>query len=475
MSPVPSFELLRFEATPVGPAVAVVELDGRFAGRPEPARPRLLVELDGVAREFPALWVGASPWSATFAVPLGDLESAAFSLVPGRGPLIGLPAPTFADGGDDRFVRLARTANDLRHRLGEATEHAASAASRFGEVSDERARLETELAAAQERAREAHESALAAREAQAGAEGAAEDAREALTRARDEARAEVAAELARLEGEAAAAREELEAVRASLGEQLAEAQERAIAAEDDARAARIDLRDVRARVEALTREQRTTRIAAARAEVPTATPGDSTEFRAARLGPEWADGPPRPEDASGDPGEAPFADPTSAPFADGAPTAEDPTAEPFADEAAGERLDEEAPAPSARASPDSSPSPDPTLPLRPAADAAPTTAQLASVDTSPELWSDDTDDSVRILRPRTPAGRMRPPRVLQTDELEDGPLEPGAVGASVIQAGEGGSRHRAVALVTSPRVIVGGIFLLLIVALVLIFRGVGPV
>ncbi|HEX8082980.1 MAG TPA: hypothetical protein VF529_01740, partial [Solirubrobacteraceae bacterium] len=143
------FELLRFEATPVTPAVAVVELAGVFAGQ-EPTRPRLLVETGGVSREMPALSVSGSPWSAVFAVPLPALSepAATFSLVPGRGPLIALPAPSDSGGDDDRFVRLARTANDLRHRLGEATETAAAAAERLAAVSDERAALAEELDAA---------------------------------------------------------------------------------------------------------------------------------------------------------------------------------------------------------------------------------------------------------------------------------------------------------------------------------------
>ncbi|MDQ3742240.1 MAG: hypothetical protein M3389_14980, partial [Actinomycetota bacterium] len=106
---------------------------------------------------------------------------------------------------------------------------------------------------------------------------------------------------------------------------------------------------------------------------------------------------------------------------------------------------------------------------------APTTAQLSQVDATPDLWRDDADDdSVRILRPRTPAGRRRPARVdLDTDD--DATLEPAAVGARLIHPGEASPRHRAVAILTSPRVIVGAIFVLLIVALALIFAGIGPV
>jgi hypothetical protein len=505
------FELLRFEATPVAPAVAVVELDGRFTG-PEPSRPRLLVETGGVSREMPPLEAGGTPWSAVFAIPLAALSDpdAAFSLVPGRGPLIALPSPSESGGDDDRVVRLARTANDLRHRLSSATENAAAAAERVIAVGEERDRLAAELAdaraalsAAEARSAESHDAALAAREEQARTEGEADEARAAAERAQDEARAAVQDELERAAAEAGAARSA-----------LAELQDRVIAAEDEARAARVDLRDARARVESLMRENRTARIAAARARVPSATP-DSDEFRAARLGPEWAAGAEEGDEDATSPdhleagvpgqrgseggseyaGDAPATDPSdsAAPLTDDSP---DPTA-PLTDdspESTAPRADD-APVPTTPFhSGDSGDDPtaplhsgddpaaplhardDPTAPLHPEAGDAPTTARLAAG--SPRLWRDEDGESVRILRPRTTAGRLRPARLPDDpDDEEEGDdvLDPATAGARTLEPAEMSARRRAVAVVTNPRVIVGGIFVLLILALVLIFNGVGLV
>jgi hypothetical protein len=476
MSPVPTFELLRFEATPVSETAAVVELDGVFTGV-SPARPRLLVESAGASREMPALSAGGeAPWSASFAVPVAALEDAAFSLVPGRGPLIALPSPTPSGGDDDRFVRLARTANDLRRRLGQATESAAAAAERLTEVGDENdaltAALEearAEAAAAEARATEAHDAAVAAREEQARAEGEADEAREALTRAREEARAEVAEELARLSAAVAEAQEQLTAE-----------EERAVAAEDDARAARRDLVEARARIESLQRENRTHRTAAARASVPTAT---TEEFRAARLGAEWAEG--ADED---DPEAADASDPTAPLPADEATTllpADDATTPVPSDDATaplpGGRGDalrsvagdegEVDDATAALSAGHESSAGDETAPF----DVVGPATQVASADSpSGGLWSESSSSEVRILRPRTTAGRRRPAHIPIEDTDED-VLDPAAVGARLLQPAEVSPRQRAVAIVTSPRVIVGTIFLLLILALVLIFVGAGPV
>ena len=97
--PPPPFELLRFEATPVTPAVAVLELEGRLHRRgPDPAR-GCSWSPAAWPRETPALGRAARrgrrrsrcrwpPW----ATPV------LFSLVPGRGPVIELPEPTDAEG-----------------------------------------------------------------------------------------------------------------------------------------------------------------------------------------------------------------------------------------------------------------------------------------------------------------------------------------------------------------------------------------
>ena len=137
------FEVLRFEALPTLGGVAILELDGRFLDRPS-ERPRLLVESRD-RRELPAARVRLEPWSATFAVPLAELEGG-FTLVPDRGPLIALPSPdVVAEGAGDRFVAMARTANDLRHRL-------AAAQARAEELEVEIRGLDEALVAATDRA-----------------------------------------------------------------------------------------------------------------------------------------------------------------------------------------------------------------------------------------------------------------------------------------------------------------------------------
>jgi hypothetical protein len=50
-----SFEVLRFEAIPAAAGVAVLELDGRFAGALPERPPRLLVEASDGATELPAV------------------------------------------------------------------------------------------------------------------------------------------------------------------------------------------------------------------------------------------------------------------------------------------------------------------------------------------------------------------------------------------------------------------------------------
>lgn len=272
-----AFEVLRFEAVPAAAGVALLELEGRFASGAVPARPRLLVEWGGRSQELPAVvhsgGVGGTPWSATFAVPLEavDADGSGFAIVPGRGPVIGLPSPDLAPGEDDRFVRLARGANDLRHRLAEASASAATSNTRYAEVAEERDRLAAELAAARERAGTAERDLAAATtavkevraaaevadreaaEARAGADGLRErldaettraEAAEAATTHERALREEQRAELERLHEEMATAAEEAEELQARLA-----------AAEDEAEAAQRELRDVRSRLTALQRER----------------------------------------------------------------------------------------------------------------------------------------------------------------------------------------------------------------------------
>jgi hypothetical protein len=60
---------------------------------------------------------------------------------------------------------------------------------------------------------------------------------------------------------------------------------------------------------------------------------------------------------------------------------------------------------------------------------------------------------------------------IAVEEDEEDGLEP----ASAAAAPEVPPLDRAVAILTNPRTIVGGIFVLLLIALALIFAGVGPV
>jgi hypothetical protein len=503
-----SFELLRFEATPVTAGVALVELAGRFRG-PAPVRPRLLVEAGGLAGEQAAVQAELGPdavWTAVFAVPvraIGDPD-ATFDLDPGRGPLVALPQPTPAGGEDERLVELARTANELRHRLSEASETAATADRRVAEIAAERDRVATELetarvklAAAEARVEESHAAALDAREAQAGAEGEADQAKEALARAREEARVAVQAEID-------AARADAERARAQVGE----AQERAIAAEDEARAARRQLVEARARVESLTRQQRATRQRIA-TPARRATDEDEEDFRAARLRPdlnsvgghgEEGHGAPVGEEEAA-PGEHAGGEEETAPGEhpgmqeEAAPGEHAGTEEAASREHAGAKeegvpgehagtQEEAAPEEHRGAKEETAPKSevaapardDDTAALEPVAGEAATTARLAPVEGNSRqgLWS-DRDERVRVLRPRTPGARRLPATRPLGDETDEEPiLEPAAVGARTIRPAET-SRHRAVEILTNPRVIVPSIFGLLLLAFVLILAGAGPV
>lgn len=247
-----AFELLRFEAAPASAAAALVELDGVFAG-PPPARVRLLVEQPDARLEVPALAAdGADPWTATFAVPLALLQTAEFALVVGR-DLVGLPAPeTSGAAGDDRFVKLARQANALRHRLEESVAANAAREEISAGLVAERDTLRAELEAETTRADAAEQTAQAARDQRDSATATAEAVRGELAEAREEVRA--------AEARATEAERERAALRAR-----AEAAERAVA---DARAStddeheaevarlRTDLVQARARIEALERDLR---------------------------------------------------------------------------------------------------------------------------------------------------------------------------------------------------------------------------
>ena len=257
-----TLEVLRFETLPATGAVAVLELEGTFDG-PAPGRPRLLVEGKGPAREVPAVdAAGGEPWSAAFAVPLAAAAdpATAFSLVTGRGPLIALPPPTPAGpGGDeDRYVALARSANELRHRAAVAADAADEAVRRAQDAEAERDRLAAEL--------------TAAHEATAAAERRAAEAVDRQEREAREQRETAERELEAQRAAAETARREAEALRAEAEQARAEAEEhrtRLVATEDEVRQSRRELRDTRARLEQLRRERSTPH---APAEPPAAPP-----------------------------------------------------------------------------------------------------------------------------------------------------------------------------------------------------------
>ncbi len=196
---VAAFEVLRFEAVPAEAGVAVLVLAGRFAGGHPGRVPRLLVEQRGREREVAPVQVDASgaELRAVFAVPLDVLEGpeTGFALVPARGPLIALPAPTAATGPDpDRYVRMARTTNELRRRLADAEARAAAAEDHAAQAEERAAGAERRAGSA---AAESEHLIAGLREEvtrrEAAARAASADALAAAERERDELRARLAA------------------------------------------------------------------------------------------------------------------------------------------------------------------------------------------------------------------------------------------------------------------------------------------
>lgn len=133
----PVFELERFSAAPVSGDVAVVEVDGRFAGDAlNGSPPTLLVEsARGERVELPALAPVDGPegrWHASFAVPADRLDGTSFALVL-RDVLLDLPEPDRSGADGDRLVALARELNGLRRELDEARAAALAAETRLAE------------------------------------------------------------------------------------------------------------------------------------------------------------------------------------------------------------------------------------------------------------------------------------------------------------------------------------------------------
>jgi hypothetical protein len=483
------FEVLRFEAVPAPGGAAILELEGEFAG-PPPRRTRLLVERRNGSVEVPAITVTPDPWTATFAIALEDLADArtGYALAPDRGALIGLPSPTGA-GEQDRYVRMARTANELRHRMTERAAAAEAAELRLGEVDAERGRLagelettRAELEAARSTAEDAERTAEACRaqrdsavassdERVAAAERATAEAREELDAAREEIRAaEQRADAA--ERDAAALRARAEAAdreAADLRETAADEKDRAddlderlIAAEDEVRAARVELRNTRARLEALLRERRERAAgrhgyAVADHDEGDAVAADEDDGSEHETTPVEAVAPADEGDAPGSGGDEAGEDERDADGADDADGTDD-------DAAGGAPHDD------------------------------------------PEGAAGEDDDTVRFDSPRTKAVATRPTRTVRIwDEPTAGPeapafapaaeepggpagddahagddeddtgerpraagvLNPGAVGARYIEPSEARASH-----LTPERLIVGGALLVLLLVLLLIILGV---
>ena len=254
------FSLLRFEAAPVSAAVALVELDGEFTER-APARVRLLIERGGRGVEVPAIASGgASPWSARFAIALDDLtdESTEFALAPGP--------------DEDRFLRVAREANELRHRLDEATATADEVPAVRAELAETRHRAEQEserlrsqIDEAARKTDEAESAAASARSERDSAVQASQAAEEEQAALRKQLR-ETEARLTETERERASLRARAESADRAvadltgrvdeLEQRARDAEAKAVAAEDETRLVRRDLRDTRARLESVLREQR---------------------------------------------------------------------------------------------------------------------------------------------------------------------------------------------------------------------------
>lgn len=264
-----TFEVLAFRALPATGAVAVLELEGRFAASSprELGRPSLLLEGGGtggtqlacapVAGPDAAAGPGGVPWRAAFAVPLTLLEDAAFALEVGRDLLVELPEPDRSGGDDiDRLARLAREGNELRRALDAAEDRARRAAESRRRVDDDLADLRAEataIAAERDEAISAAEAAAAERDAALAAAAARDEARVGAATEHEQALAAAATEHEQALAAAATEHEQALAAAATEREQALAAaaieREQALAAERSAREAAERERD-EARAEA---------------------------------------------------------------------------------------------------------------------------------------------------------------------------------------------------------------------------------
>ena len=231
-----ALEVVAFRAVPATADVAVLHLEGRFAG----VRPRRFDRLrlhvtHGGGRADELVPVDATPsdegdtvpFRASWAVPVQDVESAMFALAVGRDLLLELPAPHVeAPDGEpgSSHVRLAREINELRRQADEATT-AWSGASRALEA--EVARVQAEHAAELERVRGEHETQLEALRAEHARQAAAANAEH--TAAIESLRSEHAAAIDALGAEHVAAMEALRSEHQVAAEQARAAHEAELA------------------------------------------------------------------------------------------------------------------------------------------------------------------------------------------------------------------------------------------------------
>jgi len=141
------FELLRFTATPVTAELALLEVEGRFAGQRGRfgRRPLLVVETGaGEPRELAPVRDAADDecWTGTFVAPIGAAGGGSFALAV-RGTLLDLPAPDLLGNGD-RLAALAREANLLRREIETLEAERDAAAAQARAVREERDAAVTE-------------------------------------------------------------------------------------------------------------------------------------------------------------------------------------------------------------------------------------------------------------------------------------------------------------------------------------------
>ena len=212
-----TFELERFSVSPITADVILLEVEGRLAGAPaRSAAPRLLVERAGGGRREHAPVEAIAQdglLRAGFAVPAGDVETAALALAVG-GLLLDLPAPDVADTAD-RTVALSREVNRLRHELTELRrEAAAGRAAVAGHAAEleriKRSGVEHEAAADRGAAERVAEAERTANQRVAEAERAASERQAGLARAAAKRQAELEHARTELERELAEARERAE-------------------------------------------------------------------------------------------------------------------------------------------------------------------------------------------------------------------------------------------------------------------------